>query len=61
MIAKIWREVMLKYPRTEAERICAIERRMMDAVREHYKNKLINERKAETGILEEVRKDAKAT
>jgi len=61
MIAKIWREVMLKYPRTEAERNCAIERRMMDAVREHYKNKLLNERKAETGILEEVRKDAKAT
>ena len=52
---------MLKYPRTEAERNCAIERRMMDAVREHYKNKLLNERKAETGILEEVRKDAKAT
>ena len=61
MIAAIWREVMEKYPRTEAEKICAIERRMMDAVREHYKNKLLNERKAETGILEEVRKDAKAT
>ena len=61
MIAKIWREVMLKYPRTESERTCAIERRMMDAVREHYKNKLLNERKAETGILEEVRKSSKAT
>ena len=52
---------MLKYPRTEAERTCAIERKMMDAVREHYKNKLLNERNAEKGILEEVRKDAKAT
>jgi len=61
MIAKIWREVMLKYPMTEAERTCAIERRMMDAVREHYKNKLLNERRSEKGILEEVRKDAKAT
>ena len=61
MIAKIWREVMTKYPRTESERTCAIERRMMDAVREHYKNKLLNERKAETGILEEVRKSSKAT
>ena len=52
---------MLKYPMTEAERTCAIERRMMDAVREHYKNKLLNERRSEKGILEEVRKDAKAT
>ena len=61
MIAKIWREVMLKYPRTEPERTCAIERRMMDAIREHYKNKLLNERNAEKGILDEVREDAKAT
>lgn len=52
---------MVKYPRTEAERKCAIERQMMNALREHYKNKLLNERKAASGILEEVRKDAQAS
>jgi len=44
-----------KYPKTQAERNCLIERRMMDALRASYKQKLENERKAEEGILDENR------
>ena len=40
-----------KYPRTQAERKCAIERRMMDRVRDNYRQRLINERIRETQIL----------
>jgi len=42
-----------KYPKTQAERTCLIEKRMMDALRAAYKIKLENERKAEKGILDE--------
>jgi hypothetical protein len=42
-----------KYPKTQAERNCLIERRMMDALRASYKIKLENERKAEEAILDE--------
>jgi len=42
-----------KYPKTQAERTCLIERRMMDALRASYKQKLENERKAKEGILDE--------
>lgn len=42
-----------KYPKTQAERNCLIEKRMMDALREAYKTKLENERKAAEGILDE--------
>ena len=44
-----------KYPKTQAERNCLIERRMMDALRASYKQKLENECKAEEGILDENR------
>jgi hypothetical protein len=42
-----------KYPKTQAERNCLIEKRMMDALRASYKLKLENERKAAEGILDE--------
>jgi uncharacterized FlgJ-related protein len=42
-----------KYPKTQAERNCLIEKRMMDALRASYKTRLENERKAEKGILDE--------
>jgi hypothetical protein len=42
-----------KYPKTQAERNCLIEKRMMDALRASYKIKLENERKATEGILDE--------
>jgi uncharacterized FlgJ-related protein len=42
-----------KYPKTQAERNCLIEKRMMDALRASYKTRLENERKAEEGILDE--------
>jgi hypothetical protein len=42
-----------KYPKTQAERNCLIEKRMMDALRAAYKIRLENERKAEKGILDE--------
>jgi uncharacterized FlgJ-related protein len=44
-----------KYPKTQAERNCLIEKRMMDALRASYKLKLENERKAEKGILDQNR------
>jgi uncharacterized FlgJ-related protein len=42
-----------KYPKTQAERNCLIEKRMMNALREAYKLKLENERKAAEGLLDE--------
>jgi hypothetical protein len=42
-----------KYPKTQSERTCLIEKRMMDALRAAYKTRLENERKAEKGILDE--------
>jgi hypothetical protein len=45
-----------KYPKTQAERNCLIEKRMMDALRASYKTRLENERKAEERILDENRK-----
>jgi hypothetical protein len=45
-----------KYPKTQAERTCLIEKRMMDALRASYKTRLENERKAAEGILDENRK-----
>jgi hypothetical protein len=42
-----------KYPKTQAERNCLIEKRMMDALRAAYKTRLENERKAAEGILDE--------
>jgi hypothetical protein len=42
-----------KYPKTQAERNCLIEKRMMDALRAAYKTRLENERKAEERILDE--------
>jgi hypothetical protein len=42
-----------KYPKTQAERNCLIEKRMMDALRAAYKTRLENERKAAERILDE--------
>jgi hypothetical protein len=42
-----------KYPKTQAERNCLVEKRMMDALRAAYKTRLENERKAAEGILDE--------
>jgi hypothetical protein len=42
-----------KYPKTQAERNCLIEKRMMDAIRAAYKTRLENELKAAEGILDE--------
>jgi hypothetical protein len=47
--------VMEKYPRTQAERRCAIERRMMDAVRDNYRKKLIDEFTRKAQVLDSVR------
>jgi hypothetical protein len=47
--------VIAKYPKTQSERTCLIEKRMMDAVREGYRKRLENEWKAKEGILEEGR------
>ncbi len=44
--------VMTKYPKTESERTCLIEKRMMDDVRRAYAKRLENECKAKAGILE---------
>lgn len=42
-----------KYPKTQSERTCIVEKRMMDALRAAYKKRLENERKAAEGILDE--------
>jgi len=47
--------VIAKYPKTESERTCLIEKRMMDDVRRAYAKRLENEWKAKAGILEESR------
>jgi hypothetical protein len=47
--------VIAKYPKTQSERTCLIEKRMMDAVREGYRKRLENEWKAKEGILEKGR------
>lgn len=47
--------VITKYPKTESERTCLIEKRMMDDVRRAYAKRLENECKATAGILEESR------
>jgi hypothetical protein len=52
-----WTIVFSKYPKTEAERKCLIERNMMNAVRNAYFERLLNESKAEADILG---KDGKA-
>lgn len=44
--------VKAKYPKTESERTCLIEKRMMDDVRKAYAKRLENEWKAKEGILE---------
>jgi hypothetical protein len=44
--------VMAKYPKTESERTCLIEKRMMNDVRRAYAKRLENECKATEGILE---------
>jgi phage pi2 protein 07 len=50
---QIWIMVIAKYPKTESERNCLIEKRMMDMVREAYRKRLENECEAKTGILDE--------
>jgi hypothetical protein len=42
-----------KYPKTQSERTCIVEKRMMDALRAAYKKRLENERQAKEGILDE--------
>ncbi len=42
-----------KYPKTQSERTCIVEKRMMDALRLAYKTRLENERKAAERILDE--------
>ena len=42
-----------KYPKTQSEKTCIVEKRMMDALRAAYKTRLENERKAAEGILDE--------
>lgn len=44
---------MAKYPKTDSERTCLIEKRMMNDVREAMAKKLENEWKAKAGILDE--------
>lgn len=51
--AEIWTIVIAKYPKTQSERTCINEKRMMDIVREGYRKRLENEWKAKEGILEE--------
>ena len=48
-----WAIVFEKYPKTEAERKCLIERNMMNAVRQAYFTKLKNESEAKADILGE--------
>lgn len=47
--------VMTRYPITEGEKKCAIEKREMKRMREWYYNKLLNEREGTRDILEEGR------
>lgn len=51
--AEIWEIVIAKYPKTDSERTCLIEKRMMGDVRRAYAKRLENEWKAKEGILEE--------
>lgn len=44
--------VMTKYPKTQSEKTCLIEKRMMDDVRRAYAKRLENEWKAKERILE---------
>ena len=44
--------VTAKYPKTESERTCIEEKRMMDMLREAYRKRLENEWKAKEGVLE---------
>lgn len=50
---EIWTIVIAKYPKTESERTCLIEKRMMDDVRRAYAKRLENECKATERVLEE--------
>jgi hypothetical protein len=52
--------VFEKYPKTLAERRCLTEKRMMDRLREHYRQKLINEFTAKAKVLDSVCEAAKA-
>lgn len=45
--------VFSKYPKTEAERKCLIERNMMNAVRKAYFERLLNESTGTADILGE--------
>ena len=45
--------VIAKYPKTESERTCLIEKRMMDDVRRAYAKRLANECKATERVMDE--------
>ena len=45
--------VLTKYPKTQSERTCLIEKRMMDDVRRAYAKRLENECKAKERVLDE--------
>ena len=50
---EVWMIVMTRYPKTESEMRCKVEREMMQRLRNYYYEKLINERKSEGNILAE--------
>lgn len=50
--AEIWVKVMEKYPRWPKEKTCLTEKRMRDAARQCYKDKLINELERTKAVLE---------
>lgn len=50
---ELWAIVFSKYPKTEAECRCLIERNMMNAIRKAYFERLLNESKGKADILGE--------
>jgi len=55
MVREVEILVFEKYPRTDAERRCAIERAMMDTLRNRYRQQLYNEFTRAEEILATVR------
>ena len=51
---EIDRRVRQRFPKLETERRCATEKRMRDAARNSYRQKLINEFQTTAAILESV-------
>jgi hypothetical protein len=54
MVDEIERSVWQRFPKLDTERRCATEKRMRDAARKAYRERLINELQTTAGILASV-------